>query len=201
MLNRLRRWVLGPLAILLLAVSSEQSITRGYIYSEVGTLWSWTASAPSWSGSLQTATYTDFTTYVANDGSCGGSPLESITYGAATTCGVLYSQQTVNIPVATSGTTGFSPTVVSATYPVSLSNGTATCNSTATTTASFTITIKNVGGTAVISASGGSTDGSAYSSTGFGSDTTDAPGNWSYVQTYLHTGGGCSGTATLVYSN
>jgi hypothetical protein len=149
---------------------------------------------------MQDASYTDFTTYVQNNGSCGGSSLQLITYGAATSCAVNYAMQTINISASTNvSATNFSPTIISAAYPVTLTVGSTNCTSTATTTAQFTITIKNTVPSTVLTGSGSSTNGAAYSTSGFGSVTSGAAGTWTYANVYTHTGGGCTGSATLTY--
>jgi hypothetical protein len=72
---------------MLLGVASNQCITRGYIYSQIGTLFSWSGSSQSsWNGSNQVATVSDFTTFVQNNGACTGPSTTLITYGQATAC-------------------------------------------------------------------------------------------------------------------
>lgn len=65
---RAARLSLSALALLLLAVSSTQVLTRGYVYSNIGTLFKWSGSAQSWSGSAQALTCGDWTSYISNDG-------------------------------------------------------------------------------------------------------------------------------------
>lgn len=85
----MRKWV-AICAILLLGVSSSQWITRGYIYSEIGTLFTWSGAAQSsWSGSGQWATCNDYLTYIQNSGgTCGTSGGQWITYGTAVSLAV-----------------------------------------------------------------------------------------------------------------
>jgi hypothetical protein len=52
----------------LLAVSSDQVITRGYVFSNIGTLFAWSGSAQSWSGSSVALTCGDWTGFIRNDG-------------------------------------------------------------------------------------------------------------------------------------
>lgn len=173
----LRRWVLVPLAILLLAVASNQCLTRGYLYSEINTLFSWSGSAQAgWNGSLQNATYSDFDTYIANNGSCGGTSLQLITYGAATSCAVNYALQTLGITsIGTIYT--FSPTVISASYPINYS-----WNVNCLLTATGTYVIKNsVGGVEVSRAL------SSGNESGSGSITSGTTGSWS-----AETSGSCT---------
>src|SRR5579864_6084837 len=84
------RALVAVLAIVLMAVASNQAITRGYIYSNIGSLFTWSGTAQtSWNGSNQVANYTDFTTFVKNNGSCVPSGLSGayvIDYGHATAC-------------------------------------------------------------------------------------------------------------------
>lgn len=83
-------------AIALLGVASNQCITRGFIYSNIGSLFSWSGSAQtSWNGSAQEATYSDFTTFIKNNASCGGPGSTAlIDYSHATGCAVNTSAHT-----------------------------------------------------------------------------------------------------------
>lgn len=83
----MKRILLVLFAVLLLGVASNQCITRGYIYSQIGTLFSWSGSSQSsWNGSNQVATVSDFTTFIQNNGACTGPSTTLITYGQATAC-------------------------------------------------------------------------------------------------------------------
>lgn len=62
---------------------------RGYIFSNIGTLFTWSGSAQSgWNGSSQDATVSDFTTFVKNNSACTGASNSLITYAQATACAV-----------------------------------------------------------------------------------------------------------------
>jgi len=64
-----RRVLAGVLLALTLAISGSQTLTRGYLYSNIGTLFTWASSAQAgWNGSSQVATCADFATYIQNDG-------------------------------------------------------------------------------------------------------------------------------------
>jgi hypothetical protein len=68
----------------LVAVANNQLITRGYIYSNIGTLYTWSGSSqPSWSGSAQIATQDEFCTYIANNGCAGKVLNKALDYGTA----------------------------------------------------------------------------------------------------------------------
>ena len=92
------------------ATSSNQVITRGFIYANIGSLFTWSGSAQtSWFGSSQAATYNDFETYVKNSGSCGGSAKMLISYGAATGCAVNTSTHSPIVSCASFSSGCFSP--------------------------------------------------------------------------------------------
>lgn len=55
-------------AVLTLGVATYQPLTRGYIFANIGTLFSWSGSAQSWSGSTVVATCSDWTSFIKNDG-------------------------------------------------------------------------------------------------------------------------------------
>lgn len=87
-MRQLPRLLAASLAFLLLAVSSNQVLTRGYIFSNIGTLFTWSGTAQAWSGSLQNATEGDFCTWVKNNGCAGESALRDITSSQATSWAV-----------------------------------------------------------------------------------------------------------------
>ncbi len=75
-------------AVALLA--SDQGFSRGYVYSHIGSLFTWKSSAQSsWNGSLQAVSVSDFETYVQNNGACSGSPSNAMMgLSAAESCAV-----------------------------------------------------------------------------------------------------------------
>lgn len=91
-----RLFALGA-AIVLLGTASNQALTRGFIYTNIGTLFTWSGTAQAWSGSAQEATYTDFTTFIKNNAACGAPGAAAlIDYSHATACAVNTS---VNTPI------------------------------------------------------------------------------------------------------
>lgn len=102
------RRIIALLSLLLLGVASNQVITRGYIYSNIGTLYTWSGAAPAWSGSLQNATEGDFCTNVQNNGCAGESALRGITSSQAAAWAV---NSTAHSPILANNT--FSPTCTS----------------------------------------------------------------------------------------
>lgn len=71
-------------AILLLAPSSDQPITRGYVYSGIGSTFAWSGSAQGWSGSPVVLTCGDWTTYIRNDGTACSPAALTVLYSYAT---------------------------------------------------------------------------------------------------------------------
>ena len=56
------------LAAVLLGVVTYQPLTRGYVYSQIGSLFTWSGSAQAWSGSTQVLSCSDWNSYIKNDG-------------------------------------------------------------------------------------------------------------------------------------
>lgn len=103
-MRKLLKPLVACLAVLLLTGTS-QVITRGYIYSNIGTLYTWAGTAQAWSGSLQAATEADFCTFIQNNGCAGKSNLRDITSVQAAAWAVNSSSHS---PILTNNT--FSPT-------------------------------------------------------------------------------------------
>lgn len=77
-----RNALLLILAITLLA--SDTAFTRGYVYSNIGTLFTWSGSAQSWSESTQAVSCNDWTSYIRNDGTaCTSGTLIGKTWALA----------------------------------------------------------------------------------------------------------------------
>lgn len=86
------RWLALLSAAVLLGFTSTQCLSRGDIYANANgagsNLFTWISTVPSWSGSTQLATVSDFTAFVKNSGACPGSAGQVITFSAATGCAV-----------------------------------------------------------------------------------------------------------------
>lgn len=91
----LRRLFIMGAAVVLLGTASNQVLDRGFIYSNIGTLFTWSGSSQAWSGSHQAATYQDFTLFIKNNGSCipgGLTNAALIDYSHATGCAINATQ-------------------------------------------------------------------------------------------------------------
>lgn len=90
------------LVIGLLGLSSNQAVTRGYFYSNIGTTFAWSGSAQSeWSGSTQAATCSDYSTYIRNDGTACTPSNSLVTYGFATSHAVVSN---IHTPILSANT-------------------------------------------------------------------------------------------------
>lgn len=109
-MNETVRKVLIALTVVFatLAIASDQIVTRGYIFSNIGSGFTWSGSAQSWSGSSVTLSCGDWNTYVKNDGTaCPAS--KTVLYAFASAHAV---NQTTHSPILANNTFfggGFSP--------------------------------------------------------------------------------------------
>src|SRR5579872_4481660 len=130
MIRRSLRVAAAIAAIALLGVAGSQCISRGFIYANIGSIYTWSSSPQSgWNGSTQIASEGDFCTYVQNNGCAGEVGNRSLSYAQSlawaengTTLQPLSNPWFVNGATSwtvTSGTAAFSPTTDSLGTPPS----------------------------------------------------------------------------------
>lgn len=73
------------LILALLGLNSNQAVTRGFFFSNIGSSFSWSGSAQAaWSGSTRAATCSDYTTFIHNDGTACSPSNALVQFGFAT---------------------------------------------------------------------------------------------------------------------
>lgn len=100
----MRKALIVLCAIALLGINSNQAVTRGYFFSNIGAGFSWSGSAQAgWSSSIQAATCSDYTTFIRNDGTACTPSTALVQFGFATAHAV---NNTIHSPIVANNAFG-----------------------------------------------------------------------------------------------